>query len=122
MPPRSHVYGRIWLLGLCSFFVAWASSASAATLAFTCTPAIGASNFRVTVDPDSGLVLNGNSQGGRRWAAHVNDQNVTWDEIYNSHSFHIANHFVLDRTTGALHGADIASNNDIMNAVCQKIS
>jgi hypothetical protein len=82
--------------------------------------ASGSSNFRLTVDSASGLVSNESSMSGRRWAALVGDKDVTWNEIYDSHRGHIANHFVLDRTTGALHGADMADSSEIMNAVCQK--
>jgi hypothetical protein len=122
MSRGSYTQVRSGLLVGCVAFMVLASSASAEPLNFTCASADSSDTFRVTTDLSSDLISNEGGQSGRRWAAHVTDKDVTWDEIYDLRRGHVANHFVLDRTTGSLHGADMATSSEIMSAVCQKAS
>ena len=97
--------------------------AVADSLDLSCATTDGSRTFGLTVDLSTGLVSNQGSNSGRRWAGRVTDGNVTWDEVYDERRGRIAEHFVLERPTGALHGTDIAggsSGRDILNAVCKK--
>jgi hypothetical protein len=119
-----HVYIRAntGSLAFCAAFLTFTASASAETFDLNCARAAGSSAFRLTVDSGAGVVSNEGGLSGRRWPALVSDKDVIWDEVYNSRRGQIANHFVLDRATGALRGSDMASGSEILSAICQKAS
>lgn len=120
MPWRAHALGKSGFMATCVAFMVLASNASAEILDFNCTLAGDSHSFRLTIDPTMGLVSNEGGNNGRRWAARVTEKDIAWDEVYDDRRGHVANHFVLDRTTGMLHGSDISSSNEIANAICQK--
>ena len=103
----------------------WTSGASAETLDLSCMPADSTQVHHIVVDLSSGLVFNDSDRGSRRWAAVITDKDVTWDEVYDSRAGHSANHYVLDRQAGTLHGTDVThggTGHEVVNAMCQKTS
>ncbi|MGH6872843.1 MAG: hypothetical protein ACREHE_15180 [Rhizomicrobium sp.] len=110
-------FGTVALLGAVSI-----SGAQAETLNLTCTSADSSDARHIAIDLTSGLASNDTSSGGRRWAAVVTPNDVTWDEVYDSRGTHVANHYVLDRGTNVLHETDVARKREILTATCQKDS
>jgi hypothetical protein len=98
-----------------------AGEAEAETLDLTCTLAGKADRRPLVIDLGTGLVSNGTGYDARRWAARITDQEIVWDEIFDSRLGHVRNHYVLDRPSGALHGTDLANGaREIASAVCSR--
>jgi hypothetical protein len=95
------------------------SGASAETLDLTCRAADGSQSQRLRIDLTSNLVSYEGSLSGRSWAAHVSGGDFSWDEIFDSRIGHVANHYVYEAASGALHGTD-AGGGEIVSAVCHK--
>ena len=95
--------------------------ASAEALDLSCTNADGSESYRLTVDLSSGLVSNGASRSGRRWAAVVNDKDITWDEVFDTRGGHTANRYLLDRASGTFRGTDLSrQEREILSLTCRK--
>jgi hypothetical protein len=102
---------------------ALAPGAAAETLDLTCTAPGTSQTQHVAIDLGTGLVRNDIGGSGRPWAAKVTDANISWDEVFDSRIGHTANHFVLDRSTGALHRTDMTHAQPVsetLNVLCQK--
>ena len=100
-------------------------AASAETLDLTCTSADSSHSWHLTVDLTSGLVSNDAGGSGRRWAARVTGNDISWDEAFDSRIGHTANHYAFDRATGSLRRTDMTrseSGREAVNAICQKAS
>lgn len=96
-----------------------ASSAYAETLDLVCATASDSQPRSVVIDLTMALVFNGAGNDARRWPTRVTDKDVTWDEIFDSHIGHFANHYVYERASGALRGTDMAGH-EILSDVCHK--
>jgi hypothetical protein len=99
-----------------------AGKAGAETLELTCTLADTGDRRPLAIDLGTGLVSNGMGYNARRWAARITDSEIAWDEIFDSRIGHVMNHYVLDRSSGALHGTDLTNSSarEIARAVCSR--
>jgi hypothetical protein len=114
---------KIWILTIIVSPGINTSVTLADILDLSCATTDSSRTFGLTVDRSTRLVSNQSSYSGRQWAAHVSDQDVVWDEIYDDRRGHVTQHYVLERPTGALHGTNVAgaiSGREILSAVCKK--
>lgn len=121
------MYRHYWIrVGIVMMVFGWVIQAPAAvadSLELSCATAGGSHTFALSVDLSTGLVSNQGGYSGRRWARRVTDDDVTWNEVYDDRRGHVAQHFVLERPTGTLHGTDMAgggSGTEILSAVCKE--
>jgi hypothetical protein len=99
------------------------SSALAETLDLSCTPSVGYASH-LTIDLISGLVKNGADYDARGWAAHIDDNEIIWNEIFDWHISHFSNHYIFDRATGRLSASETKIGGgvrEILVATCLRI-